>query len=47
MVFPIILGTGKRLFGEVGQTKTLRLVDTQPVGPDGVFILTYQPTQGE
>jgi dihydrofolate reductase len=47
MVFPIVLGTGKRLFGEVGQTKALRLVDTQPVGPDGVLILTYQPAQGE
>jgi dihydrofolate reductase len=43
MVFPIVVGSGKRLFGDVGQTKALRLVDTQPVGPDGVLILTYEP----
>jgi dihydrofolate reductase len=41
MVFPIVLGTGKRLFeGRVPKTK-LRL-DTKPVGPDGVFVLTYE-----
>jgi dihydrofolate reductase len=43
MVFPIVVGTGKRLFGDVGREKALRLVDTQPVGPDGVLILTYEP----
>jgi dihydrofolate reductase len=43
MVFPIVVGTGKRLFGDVGQEKSLRLVDTQPVGPNGVLILTYEP----
>jgi dihydrofolate reductase len=43
MVFPIVVGTGKRLFGEVGKEKALRLVDTQPVGPDGILILTYEP----
>jgi dihydrofolate reductase len=43
MVFPIVVGKGKRLFGEVGQEKALRLVDTQPVGPDGVLVLTYEP----
>ena len=32
MVFPIAVGTGKRLFGDMGRTKALRLVDTQPVG---------------
>jgi dihydrofolate reductase len=40
MVFPVILGTGKRLFGEPGEKKTLRLVDSKVVG-DGVVILTY------
>jgi dihydrofolate reductase len=40
MVFPVILGTGKRLFGDPGEKKTLRLVDSKVVG-DGVVILTY------
>jgi dihydrofolate reductase len=42
MVFPVVLGTGKRLFGDPGEKKTLRLVDSKVVG-DGVLILTYQP----
>jgi dihydrofolate reductase len=40
MVFPVVLGTGKRLFGDSGEKKTLRLVDSKVVG-DGVRILTY------
>jgi dihydrofolate reductase len=40
MVFPVILGTGKRLFGDPGEKKGLRLVDSKVVG-DGVVILTY------
>jgi dihydrofolate reductase len=40
MVFPVILGTGKRLFGDPGEKKKLRLVDSKVVG-DGVTILTY------
>ncbi len=47
MVFPIVVGKGKRLFGDVGETRAMRLVDTKPVGPDGVLILTYEPAQGE
>jgi len=43
MVFPIVVGKGKRLFGDVGETRAVRLVDTKPVGPDGVLILTYRP----
>jgi dihydrofolate reductase len=42
MVFPIVLGSGKRLFGETGDKKPLRLVDSKMVG-DGVAILIYQP----
>jgi dihydrofolate reductase len=42
MVFPVVLGTGKRLFGETSDKKPLRLVDSKTVG-DGVEILTYQP----
>jgi dihydrofolate reductase len=44
--FPIVLGTGKRLFeGGVSKTK-LRLVDNTPVGKDGIVILTYEPVHG-
>jgi dihydrofolate reductase len=42
MVFPVVLGDGKRLFGETSDKKRLRLVDSKPVG-DGVDILVYQP----
>jgi dihydrofolate reductase len=42
MVYPVVLGTGKRLFGETTDKKTLRLVDSKIVG-DGVAILVYQP----
>lgn len=41
MVFPVVLGAGKRLFGETSDKKSLRLVDSQTVG-DGVVILTYR-----
>jgi dihydrofolate reductase len=41
MVFPVVLGTGKRLFGETSDKKPLRLVDSTVVG-DGVAILVYQ-----
>ena len=42
MVFPVILGSGKRLFGETGAPKTLQLADSKTVG-DGVSILVYKP----
>jgi dihydrofolate reductase len=42
MVFPVILGSGKRLFGEASDKKSLKLVDSKTVG-DGVAILVYQP----
>jgi dihydrofolate reductase len=44
MVFPVVLGSGKRLFGETGDKKTLRLVDSKTVG-DGVAILVYEPAR--
>jgi dihydrofolate reductase len=43
MVFPLIIGQGKRLFGETGAPEALRLVESKPVGPDGVVVLPYQP----
>jgi dihydrofolate reductase len=42
MVFPVVLGKGKRFFGETSDKKPLRLVDSKVVG-DGVAILTYRP----
>jgi dihydrofolate reductase len=42
MVFPVVLGSGKRLFGDTSDKKPLRLANSKTVG-DGVAILTYQP----
>jgi dihydrofolate reductase len=44
MVFPVVLGTGKRLFGETTDKKRLRLVDSRLVG-DGVNIVIYAPAR--
>jgi dihydrofolate reductase len=46
MVYPVILGSGKRLFGESSEMKRLRLVDSKTVG-DGVAILIYKPVSKE
>jgi dihydrofolate reductase len=40
MVFPVVLGSGKRLWGETGEKRPLRLVDSKVVG-DGVAIFVY------
>jgi dihydrofolate reductase len=45
MVFPVVLGAGKRLFGETSDKKPLRLTDSKVVG-DGVSILVYEPAGG-
>lgn len=42
MVFPVILGTGKRLFDGAAMTR-LRPAGTTPVGADGVTIRRYTP----
>ncbi len=47
MVFPIVVGKGKRLFGDTKETKAMQLVQTKQVGPDGVLILTYRPAGKE
>jgi dihydrofolate reductase len=46
MVFPVVLGAGKRLFGETNDKKALQLKSSQFVGDDGVAILTYEPAAG-
>ena len=43
MVFPVILGTGKRMFpAALGQPARVRLTDSGPAG-GGILLLTYQP----
>jgi dihydrofolate reductase len=44
MIYPFVLGTGQRLFGETGQTKPLRRLHARTVG-DGLALLTYQPVR--
>jgi dihydrofolate reductase len=46
MVFPVILGMGKRLFGETSDKKALRLTSAKTVG-DGIEILIYEPTKAK
>jgi dihydrofolate reductase len=40
MVFPVVLGAGKTLFGPTSDKKALRFVSSKTVG-DGVNILVY------
>src|SRR2546426_2382117 len=42
MVYPVVLGSGRRLFAETSDAKPLRLVDSKTVG-DGVTILVFAP----
>ena len=42
MVFPVLLGTGRRLFGETSEKTDWRLTESKPVGPDGVLVSIYE-----
>jgi dihydrofolate reductase len=42
MVFPVVLGSGKRLFGETAGKKPMKLTSSKTVG-DGVEIVVYEP----
>ena len=42
MIFPVVLGSGKRLFPDGDEKKALKLVESKPL-PSGVVVLTYQP----
>jgi dihydrofolate reductase len=44
MVFPVVLGSGKRLFGDTSEKKPLRLVDSKTVG-EGVTIFIHEPAR--
>ena len=40
VVFPVVLGAGKRLFGETSERRPMRLVDTKTIG-DRLVLLAY------
>jgi dihydrofolate reductase len=42
MIFPVVLGTGRRLFGETSDKSDWRLTEAKPVGPEGVVVLVYE-----
>jgi dihydrofolate reductase len=44
MIYPFVLGVGKRLFDETSGKKHMRLVHTRTVG-DSLAFLTYQPVR--
>jgi dihydrofolate reductase len=44
VVFPVVLGTGQRLFGETADTMPMRLVGARAIG-DSLTFLTYQFTR--
>ncbi|SFL09997.1 Dihydrofolate reductase [Paenibacillus sp. 1_12] len=42
MIFPVVVGSGKRIFKDGKEKKVLQLVDTKTFS-SGVTVLTYQP----
>ncbi len=46
MIYPVVLGTGKRLFGETSDKKHLRLTDSKTVG-DGITTCIYELARPE
>jgi len=45
VVFPVVLGTGLRIFGETSDKQPLHLVNTRKIG-DGLVFYTYEFVQG-
>jgi dihydrofolate reductase len=45
-IFPVVLGAGQHLFGDMDATKSMRLVDSSALG-DGVAVLTYEVTRND
>ena len=43
MIFPVVLGTGERLFGETSDKKPMRLVSIRAV--DDLALLVYEPVR--
>ena len=46
MMFPVILGTGRRLFGETSDRKRMRLADSKTVG-EGIPVLIFERAEDE
>ena len=44
MIFPVVLGSGMRLFPDGSEKKALKLVESK-MFPSGVVVLTYQPSR--
>ncbi len=44
MIYPVVLGMGKRLFAETGDKKPMRLVGNKTVAGD-LALLTYEPVR--
>jgi dihydrofolate reductase len=44
MVFPVVLGAGKRLFGDTAESVSLELVESKPAGE--TLILIFRPKSG-
>jgi dihydrofolate reductase len=44
VVFPVVVGAGERLFGETGEEKPMRFVESTTIG-DGLVSLTYEPVR--
>ncbi len=44
MVFPVLLGSGKRLFGTTSDKQPMRLASSRILG-DGIALLTYEPVK--
>ena len=42
MIFPVVLGTGRRVFGETSDKKPMRLKESRTVGDDGVVVMVYE-----
>jgi len=42
LIHPLVLGSGRRLFADVGYLQALKLVESKPTST-GVLIATYQP----
>jgi dihydrofolate reductase len=47
MVFPTVLGTGRKLFGETPDKLDFRLTESKPVGPDGVTVAVYERARAD
>ena len=43
MIYPVVLGGGKRLFEEGTKMTAFELAESRPVGDDGVVLLVYRP----